>query len=121
MSRTYGGNFRKVLTLIGVEDEYSRDVAATMHLSGLTHSPMSAGAQGASNQGLADGGSSLTFETLVPPIQDFIGAASPAVPTSRRTFGDDLAGSLPNTGAGGGASSVAWLDLGKTGTGLRGL
>lgn len=118
MGRVLKSNVRRVLALVGVEDQYSRELVAGLHRATLTQSPMSAGAQGFSNQGLPGDGVNA-FTSFTAPLQDFIGAASPAVPAARRSYGDLFAGSLPDSGPG--SSSVAWMDLGKTGSGLKGL
>lgn len=108
-------NARRVLAIIGVEDDYSRDVARTMAVSGLTHSPMSVGAQGFSNYGLPGDGVNA-FTGLTAPMQNFKGVAV-AVP--RRSYGDDTVGALPGTG--GTNVSLAWMSMGQaTGTGMRG-
>jgi hypothetical protein len=117
MGRVFKGNGRWVRSLVGIVEEQSRDLAATMAVYTNTSSPASYGAQGFGNQGLPGSGVNA-FEHETSPVQSFTGVDVRSINGAgvNRATGDLSANYLPS--ANGGALAVsnplAWMSLQNT-------
>lgn len=100
---------RWVRVLVGLPDQPSRDLAATMAAAGSTVSPMNRGLHW-DNMGI-DGSGVLENPTLLPyPLQAFIGVTR-TIYNPQSAFGDLGSSSAPDSKGVSALPSTAWLDL----------
>jgi hypothetical protein len=116
MGRVFKGNARWVRSLVGIVEEQSRDLAATMAVYTNTSSPASRGAQGFGNNDLPGVGVNA-FEYETGPLQHFAGVDVRTITGAGvdRASGDLSAMYLPtaNGGALAASSPLAWMSLGS--------
>lgn len=111
MARQYRSRDRWVRILVGLPDQPSRDIAASMAVASNTVSPMTRGVQW-NNMGVDGSGVLEDTRLLDYPLQAFYGATSP-IRVPRIASGDMLANSAPGTKGDDNLPSYAWMDLGK--------
>jgi hypothetical protein len=117
MGRVFKSNARWVRTLVGIVDDNSRDLAATMAVYTNPGAPSQIGAQGFGNQGLPGSGVNA-FEGDTGPLQNFSGVDVRAINGAgvNRAGGDLSANYLPSANGGGitVGNPLAWMSLGST-------
>jgi hypothetical protein len=117
MGRVFKNNARWVRSLVGIVEEQSRDLAATMAVYMNTSSPASIGAQGFGNQGLPGVGVNA-FEYDTAPHQHFAGVDVRTITGAGvdRMSGDLSSKYLPTANGGALATSnpLAWMSLQNT-------
>lgn len=114
MGRVFKGNARWVKSLVGIVDEQSRDLAATIAVQANTASPASRGAQGFGNNDLPGSGvNACDWQTA--PIQHFAGVDVRAINNAgiNRAQGDIGAGMLPSSTGLSASNPLAWMSLGN--------